>query len=490
MALISFQFFCLLSITALCYYICPGRYRYLVLTGASGYYYYRAEGWQSGLYLLGFIVLFVVSAALMRALEDRDRLKRGVYFVTLAAALGALWFVKYRDPLGMTAPPGISFWMLTGIGYVTDVYRGGVTGGVSPARTALFLGFFPLMTSGPILRYRETAERLTEPHRADYRQIMFGVQRILWGCFKKLVISERLAVIVNTVYADVQTYRGFYILFAVCCFSLQLYTDFSGCMDIVLGAGQIFGIRLPENFQTPFFSKNVSEFWRRWHITLGAWLKDYVLYPLLHSGPFRSMKKGMKKRFGKIWGERVPTYLGMFVSWFLIGLWHGGSVKYIFGVGLWFWAVIVAGELLTPAAQKLADRLRINRTCFSWRLFQSLRTFAVVTFGLSFFRAASAKEGLKLWAAALQKWNPQALLGSSILTMGLDLQDMIVVTAACLVLLWVSVMQYRGVHIREWFAGQNLALRWFIYIALFFCCIIFGKYGAGYNAADFIYQGF
>lgn len=490
MALISFPFFLLLLITVLLFYLCPKRWRFLVLIAASGYYYFVSEGVGFGLFLLAYIGLFLFSALCIRRYERRKAVKNAVYFITLAAALFALLFLKYWNPLQLYSPLGMAFWMLTGIGYVTDVYRGSVTEAVSPAKTALLLGFFPLMTSGPILRYGETADEFTDGRPMDTKRIAFGVQRILWGCMKKLVLSQRLAVIVDTVYANVGIYQGWSILFAVCCFSLQLYTDFSGCMDIVLGAAELFGIRLPENFRTPFFSKNVSEFWRRWHITLGAWLKDYVMYPLLRCGLFRRLKKGMKKRLSKVWGERLVLYLGMFVSWFLIGLWHGSSWKYIFGVGLWFWAVIVAGELCTPALVKLAKRLHVRTECFSFRLFQRLRTFAVVTFGLSFFRAASAREGVKLWKEVFACWNPQVLFGGSLLTLGLDLQDMIVLAVGLLVLLFISIKQYRGVAVREWLAGQNLVFRWALYLALFFAVVIFGMYGKQYNAADFIYQGF
>lgn len=447
-----------------------------------------SEGAGYSLLFLAYIFLFVFSAFLLLRFEQRKAYRNAVYIVTLAAAVGALLFLKYWNPLGM------SFWMLTGIGYVTDVYRGSVAGKVSPAKTILLLGFFPLMTSGPILRYGETADAFTEKRRLDTRQIAFGVQRILWGCMKKLVLSERFAVIVDYVYANVGVCQGWAVLFGVCCFSLQLYTDFSGCMDIVLGAAELFGIRLPENFRTPFFSRNVSEFWRRWHITLGAWLKDYVLYPLLHCELFRKLKRGMKKRFGRVWGERIVLYLGMFVSWFLIGLWHGSSWKYIFGVGLWFWAVIVAGEICSPVLMRAAKRLHVNMDCFSFRLFQRLRTFAVVTFGLSFFRAASAKEGVRLWteifsAEAFSGFHRHALPGG-LLTLGLDLPDLIVLIVGMLVLLIVSLMQYRGVHVREWLAGQNLIFRWVLFLALFFGVIIFGMYGKEYQAADFIYRGF
>ncbi len=490
MALLSIEFFIFLFVTAVLYYLCPLKLRGLVLLASSGYYYVHSVRANDSLVFLGYILLFMGSAAIIGCLREERLIRKCIYWGSIALAVGGLLFFKYINPMKLTSPLGMSFWMMIGIGFLTDVYWGTVKGKTGLLKPALMLGFFPLMTSGPIVRYQETADELAKGHRLCYERVTFGVLRILWGSFKKLVISERLALIVNTVYGDYQAYPGFYVILAMCCFSLQLYTDFSGCMDIVLGVAEIFGIKLPENFKTPFFSRSVAEFWRRWHITLGAWLKDYVLYPILHSGVFRKFKKVCKKCFGKNWGERIPLYIGMFISWFLIGYWHGGTWNYIFGVGLWFWFIIVGSEILAPCYNKLAKLLHVNRESFSYKLFACFRTFVIVTIGLSFFRSAGAKEGVRVLLAACSEWNPYVLFGKDILTLGLDLPDLIVTIAGCLVLLVVSVLQYRGHSVRELLAKQNLVFRWLMYIVLFFAVIILGKYGAQYNAADFIYQGF
>lgn len=490
MTLISIYFFLFLILTAVLYYLCPKKVRFLVLLAASGFYYYSAQGVAGSLIFLGYIVLFLGDASLISRYRERIMIKRCCYFAALFLAAGGLVFFKFENPWGIPAPLGISFWMLSGIGFLTDVYWGTVTGKIRIAKSALFLGFFPLMISGPIVRYQDNADDLAAGHKLEYTRFLFGVQRIVWGCFKKLVLSERFAVIVDTVFGDYQTYPGFYVLLAMICFSLQLYTDFSGCMDIVIGAAQLFGVKLPENFRTPFFSRSVAEFWRRWHITLGAWLKDYVLYPLLHCGAFRKLKKVCKKLLGKKRGELPPLYLGMFISWFLIGFWHGKSVKYIFGVGIWFWMLIVASELCTPLFKRLIQLLRVRTDCFSYRLFQSLQTFLLVTLGFTFFRAESAREALKLLRAACSNFNPQVLIGKDLLTVGLTLTDTMVLVFGTGLLLAVSVMQYRGRSVREWVARQNLLFRWFIYLSLFFLTVILGKYGKAYDAADFIYQGF
>lgn len=196
-------------------------------------------------------------------------------------------------------PLGISYYSLSLIGYVADVYFGIAKPENNFGKLAVYGMYFPVMISGPILKYREDGEQFFQPHFFDYTHVTRGMQRMLWGYFKKLIISERMAIIVNTVYGNYADYPGGYIWIGTICFAFQLYTDFSGCMDIVLGMSETFGIRLPENFERPFFSKNISEYWRRWHITLGIWMKEYVFYPLLRTSFFIKFGKKLRKCFGK-----------------------------------------------------------------------------------------------------------------------------------------------------------------------------------------------
>ncbi len=191
------------------------------------------------------------------------------------------------------------------------------------------------------------------------------------GLFKKLVISERMAVIVNTIYGDYVTYSGLYIAVGTVCFAFQLYTDFSGAMDIALGLSEALGIRMAENFETPFFARSISEYWRRWHITLGTWMKDYIFYPVLKSDLFVAIGDAARKKLGKKRGKKVPTYLGMAVLWFTVGMWHGGAWKYIIGSGLLHCFYIISGQMLEPAFKKLTHVFKVNTECYSFRLFKA-----------------------------------------------------------------------------------------------------------------------
>ncbi|KAA3387769.1 MBOAT family protein, partial [Akkermansia muciniphila] len=297
----SFSFFVFLALAVLVYYCIPSKIRWCWLLISSAIFFVLSSGWEMIPYLLYGIVVTYTGAWLIQYKCKTDRQRKIVLIITLILTLIELVVLKYLNffiatgnvfgklfhlnigltSLSMIAPIGISYYTLSIIGYVIDVYRQTIAAQKNPFKFALFTCYFPQLVSGPITRYGEMEPQFFGKRTFDPKRIQFGLERMLWGLFKKLVISDRLAIIVSTVYADFYNYNGFYILFAVFIFAFRLYADFSGCMDIVLGASEIFGITLPENFDTPFFSETISEFWRRWHITLGLWSKDYILYPLL-----------------------------------------------------------------------------------------------------------------------------------------------------------------------------------------------------------------
>ena len=348
------------------------------------------------------------------------------------------------------------------------------------------------MTSGPIVSYEQMHSQLWgEKHHFHYENVIRGAERALWGIFKKLVISERCAMVVNTVYSYYEAYAGFYVFLAAFMFALQLYADFSGLMDIVIGVAECLGIVLPENFDTPFYSLNLSEFWRRWHITLGGFLRDYVFYPIEHSLPFKKLRRFCKNRFGKGYEKKfnLPANLALLISWFLIGLWHGGGWNYIFGVGLYMWAVIVLGEVLSPLFERLSKLLHINTNCFSFRMFQRVRTAVLFAFGLSFFRAQSLKDGFRMWRSAFSLFNPWIFFDRSVYELGLPKDEWLILLFGLLILIIVSILQQSG-PVREKLHRQNYIFRLFVFLALFVMVINWGYYGMDFVAADFIYGRF
>lgn len=512
MTLTSFSFYALSGILIGLYYLLPGRFQTWLLLLFSGAFCYFAGGKRMLLFLTCSIIITWLGALLLEKAESARR-KKAVLFWVLFFHLGMLFVFKYlnffvytsriiSDILGkplsveeisLAAPLGMSFYTLQQIGYLLDVSRNTVSAEKSLLRYGVFAGFFPQLLQGPINRYSDMAETLYTVKRFDYERIAFGLQRMLWGIFKKLVISERMAVLVGTIYGDYVTYSGLYIVIGTVCFAIQLYTDFSGAMDIALGLSEMLGIRLAENFETPFFSTSISEYWRRWHITLGAWMKDYVFYPLLKSDLFVSIGDIAKKHLGKKRGKKVPTYLGMVVLWFTVGFWHGGAWKYIIGSGLLHCFYIISGQLLEPCFQKTKNIFHIRTECFSYRLFQQLRTFTLVCVGFVFFRAAGTKTAIGMLKASFYP-NIWIFIDGSLLKLGLDFHDFTVGMVSVGVLLLVSILQEKlhreGKTVRGVLAEQNLWFRWGVYYALIFAILILGFYGPGYSASEFIYQNF
>lgn len=507
MAITSFYFLLFLALLLAVYYIAPGKSQNILLLIANFIFCYLSGGVRMIVFLVIGTLLTYAGALAMEKTKTENRKK--LYFgITLLAVLGILIVFKYINffvrtgnvlvswmgidrtwaEINIIAPLGLSFYMLQLLGYLIDVWRGTCRAQKNIVKYSLFATFFPQLSSGPINRYNDMEPQYDNPRKFDYTQVTFGMQRIAWGFFKKLVISERMAVIVNTVYGDYNTYSGFYIVFAAVCFVFQLYTDFSGYMDIALGTAQTLGIKMSENFEEPFFSKSISEFWRRWHITLGAWFKDYIFYPILKSELFIRIGDACKKRFGKKKGKKIPTWIGMVILWFLVGLWHGGAWNFIVGSGLLHCFYIVSGQILEPCFKKKISLFRINTDCFSYRLFQQIRTFGLVCISFIFFRASSFSSGVSMFKA-ITTFDMSVFSLDKIYALGLDKYDLFIGILALLTLLAVSIMRQK-MNVREKLAEQNLIFRWGIYYILLFSIIIFGFYGVGYSASEFIYENF
>ena len=386
---------------------------------------------------------------------------------------------------------GMGYYTAQIIGYILDVLWGNAEAQRNPVKLFLFVCFFPQLTVGPISRYKDIKD-IYDTHRFSYQNICFGSQRILWGLFKKIVISDRTALIVNAIRADTNTYSGVWPWIAMLLYPLEIYTDFSGCMDIVLGAAELFDIHLAENFRNPFFSRTSQEYWQRWHITLGAWARDYIFYPFMKSKWTVGFGKKCKKRFGKRWGKFIPWSVSMAVLWFVMGFWHG-SVQHIFGVSLWFWSVLFLSELFLPVTKKVTLLLDIKTDSFGWHFFQSARTYVIYALGAVFFASPGLRAALgnyKVLFHSLGELNPWTLFDSTILNMGVTWRDINLIIIGVLFLTIADCLREKYGYARTWIKDQSFGFRWLIWICLFLIVLIYGMYGPGYDASTFIYQGF
>ena len=436
--------------------------------------------------------------------ESLRRKKRWVLFLILLLDFGMLAVVKYsnfaieninsvlgligKEPiglLGMGLPLGISFFTFQSVSYAIDVYQGKYECEKNIFKMGLFVSFFPQLLQGPIGRYDRLGKQLYSGHSFNLKNVEYGLQRIGWGLFKKVVIADRAAVLVLNVFNNYEAYSGFHYIMAVLMYSVDLYMDFSGGIDIVIGAAQMFGITMDENFRQPYFSKSIGEFWRRWHITLGTWMKDYIFYPMSLSKKMNKFGKWGKKHFGNTFGRTLPICFANIVIFFIVGIWHGAAWKYI-AYGLYNGFIIAISNLLEPVYKKLLSKFHINATSRGWTLWQIIRTFILVNIGWYFDMPDSVSQAL-----CMIRWTIQGLsfsqLNSSLLDLGIEARDYIIIIAGCIIVFIISVLKEKGIAIRESIAAKPLAVRWAAYYALIAVILIFGYIGA---TQGFIYANF
>lgn len=518
MTITSFYYLVFIAAGALVYYLMPKSMQWIELLVMSVLFYCTAASPYTLVYLGISTVLAWGGTNLFERLRQNGgdasgKLSKMILLLTIGINI-LLWFLlkgsyfwkKGLKVLGWFLPEastlqgvklvaafGMGYYTLQVIGYILDCYWETVKPQKNVLKLFLFTAFFPQLVTGPISRY-EQLKGLYERHRFSYLNVTHGMQRILWGFFKKLVLAERAWIIVNGIWADTALYNGLYAWIALLLYPIQMYADFSGCMDIVIGTAEMFGIRLAENFDTPFFSKTSQEFWQRWHMTLGSWAKDYVLYPLLKSRMMLKFGKSLKKKLGKRAGKFIATAAGMLVLWTVMGIWHG-EAKYIIGVSLWYWTVLMLGELAAPLFSKLMEMLCIRTDNFSWRLFRMARTYLIYALGAVFFRAIGIRKAvafIKVLLEAFKKeiWNPWILFDGSILKLGVTHQDLNIIVISVLLLLAVGILRKRHGYARNWMDWQSLPFRWMVWIGMFVFVLVYGIYGPGYSASEFIYQGF
>ncbi|MBQ4275760.1 MAG: hypothetical protein II717_04440, partial [Lachnospiraceae bacterium] len=328
LTLVSFEFILFMAVTAFLYYVLPVKVRFVAILAANAFFLYCNNSYVSLGIWFGMGALTYVSAVLISKIKSAGG-KKAISVISAILLAATLIILQdsafFKLPKFNVSPIGISYYTLSWIAYVLQVNWGMVDAEVNPLKFFAFAGFFPLLSSGPIVSYKEVGSNITGGNKIAYNNIVNGTVRIAWGLMKKLVIADRISTFVDSVYLNPYGHPGLFFLVANAFFVIQLYMDFSGCIDIALGSAQILGITLPENFDLPFMSETLEEFWRRWHITLGGWLRDYILYPILKSALWQKMGGLTKKVFGKKLGKKIPVWIGLMISWFLVGFWHGGG---------------------------------------------------------------------------------------------------------------------------------------------------------------------
>lgn len=511
MSITSFSFLWFLLAAAVVYRLLPQSARWWALLAASLIFY--ASGGLAAVTYMAVTAVSTYCAAMLlqrenerrRALDEvkrretrkaHDRRRHLLVGAACAVNFGMLFAIKYWDftaaslgflglpSLGLVVPMGISFYIFQSIGYVADVSKGKTRAERNFPKYLLFVCFFPQMVQGPIDRYGHLAPQLFSGRVPDTDEIRDGIQLMMWGYFKKLVIAGRAGIVVEAVYSDAGAYPGCASVFAVLMYTIELYCDFSGGIDIVRGAAGIFGIDMAENFRRPIFSTSLAEFWRRWHMTLGGWMRDYVFYPLSLSKAFAALGRFSRKHFGGKVGRILPTSLATFIVYFIIGIWHGANLTFLV-FGLYNGAIITSSILLAPLYDRIKKALRINEEGGPYKAFCMARTALVVFIGRYFTRAPWLKMSLVMLKRSIFDLRLSEL-PSVIGGLGMGIGDCAVVAAGCAVLLAVESIQERGVRIRRSLAERGPFVQWLGILIPLTVILLFGIIGNG-GAGEFIY---
>lgn len=526
----SYEFVLFIAILILLYYMIAKRFQWMLLLLASYVFYSYAGAGYLVYILLTTISTYYASRRIGTLLvrqteylsvnkdalsrEDRKTYKAQIkkkqrlwLVLCMVFNFGILAVLKYSDftllniksvfdligieknvpILGFVLPLGISFYTFQTMGYIIDVYRDKYSYEKNIFKLALFISFFPQLIQGPISRFDDLKETLYRKHSFDKKAVSFGLQRILWGFFKKLVVADRLLPAVNTIVRNPEEYQGVYVLVGMFFYAIQLYADFTGGIDIAIGAAELFGISLKENFERPYFSKSITEYWRRWHITLGTWFREYMFFPISVSKSMLNLSKKCRRIFGDAIGKRIPVYIATIIVWFTTGIWHGAAWNFVVW-GLLNCFVILVSQECGPLYQRFHNRFNVLHT-FWYRLFQVARTFWLMSFLRTFDCYRNVGTTFRMYGTILTKWNWAELFNGGLLRLGLAPSDYIVLIISVLLILYVSLAS-RSVSYREQLAAKPLPIRYLSYFVLIISILIFGAYGVGYDASQFIYSQF
>lgn len=477
----SIFFLLFVFFVGLLYFTFPSFLRCYILTVASLFFIVAAGGWSSFLYILGTVCLvWILSVFLPKA-----KYKKILYILGMAGVLILLFIFKYFNfcyslfftenefsHFSVIAPIGIAFYSLQLISYLSDIYHGKIEPQKNIVKFVLFVIWFPHILQGPIERYGTMEKSLYEGKGFDWNRVTMGCQLLLWGIAKKLIIADRAYVIVSEVYSNTAKYGSIEIIFASVLYGFELFADFSGCVDISRGVSEIFGIEIAKNFEQPYLAISIKDFWRRWHISLSTWLRDYVYIPL------GGNRKG-----------KLRKNINLMTTFLVSGIWHGVGFQFLIWGGL-HGVYQIIGELTYNIRSKIKSIFHINMESKVIYIITVAMTFIWVDLAWIFFRADSVPHALQLIRYIFIRFNPWVLFNGSLYNLGLDNKEFWLLLFAIIGMMLVDKLHEKGIEIRKTIAGYPIVSKWILYFMLIFGIIIFGKYGYGFNATDFIYMQF
>ena len=494
----SIEFLIFFPVVVIVYYLISPKIKSFWLLFAS-YFFYMCWNAEYALLILTSTFITYSSGLLLEKTKQSklseaviQRRKKWIVAISFCSNLGILFFFKYVGffstivnniayllhihivipKFDVLLPVGISFYTFQALSYTVDVYRNEISAEKDFFRYALFVSFFPQLVAGPIERSKNLLKQLSTPRKFSFDNFREGFLLMLWGFFLKIVLADRIAIFVDAVYNNYTNWGGYYLIAATVLFAVQIYCDFSGYSTIAMGASKILGIQLMENFDAPYLSTTVSEFWRKWHVSLTSWFKDYLYIPL------GGNRKG-----------KAREYLNKMFVFLVSGLWHGANISYVIWGGInGFYQII--GDITLPLRKKFTDIFHLHRNTIGHKLLQGLLTFILIDFSWIFFRANSIHEAFEIIKSIFRADNPWVLLDGSLYGCGLDISNFLLMLCGIFILLFADYCKHSHIIVRKVILRQDGWFRW-LFVALAITAILtFGIWGPNYNAANFIYFQF
>lgn len=509
------------------YYLVPRKYRYLVILIASFVFYCIYSNFMTIFIVLTILTIYFAGVWIFKLDKKFERQKEGLekderkklkakfkvkknwvvacaIIFNLAMDVMLILFRKYglvddmyrvlhwgdlvsKVPiLKIGIPLGISYYTLSAIGYLVDINRGKYKPETNFLKVALFVLYFPQLLEGPFANFDKLAPQLYEGVDFDRKRCENGLLLVIWGFIKKIVIADRLAIVAGEIFKNFSQYNGLLIIVGILAFTFQLYAEFSGIIDIVRGISKMFGFELAQNFDQPFYSKNVNEFWRRWHMSLGAWFREYVFYSISMSKPFMKLNKKLHGRVKPFFEVFIPSAIALFFVWLCNGLWHGAGVQYIV-YGMYYYVIMMIGMCFEPLFKKLFAKMKIEpgtKKEKTLNILRVARTFVLVNIGMLIFRANSLTHAWDMFASIFSggKW----LIPTTVI----DVYDIVLAVLGVVVLLVVDALKEHKIDISKWVVERYYILRTALYVCMVIVVLVFGAYGDGYVPVDPIYGGF
>lgn len=524
MGITSLLFFGFLAVVLIAYYVVPKKAQWIILLVASVVFFAYSSKllivymiattlliYLGGLKIQGLNEKFKEKKKELDSREQRKALKadikkkqHAIITIIVIACIGLLGALKYCNFFGgiingavglfgatpiipafsIVIPIGISYYTLMSVSYIVDVYRGSIKAENNYFKLLLFVCYFPHITEGPFDTYDKLAPQFVEEHKFDYDSFVNALCLLLLGLVKKMVLADRLSYISNEVFDNYTNYSGISILIGMISYTLYIYFDFSGCIDAVRGVSRLFGIDIAENFSRPFFSRSIQEFWRRWHITLGAWLKSYVFYPVSLSKLSKSFSKKMNTGCkNKYYAATIPTFLPLICVWLTMGIWHGASWKYIV-YGLYYFFIIFIGLIFEPI---FAKKLENARKLKGFEIIQIIRTNALVVIGLTMFRA----DTISIFCKMLKSLASTQINVMNIVHSCVDLHklDYLLIFVLVVVFFIKEIFEEQGKDVNLFFTSNKFK-RWLWITVAIIAIILLGIYGSGYTEQASAYAEF